>query len=57
MGNIKAGQGLLDESLAFHERALDNFTATVGLSHHRTCDVSIRIADHYARLGRDKEAM
>lgn len=57
MGNIKASQGLLDESLSYHERAFDNFTATVGLGHHRTCDVSIRIADHYARLGRDREAM
>ncbi len=57
MGNIKASQGLLDESLLFHERAYDQLTATVGNNHHRTCDVSYRIADHYARLGRNDEAV
>ena len=57
MGNIRASQGLLDESLSYHERAYDQLTATVGNNHHRTCDVSYRLADHYVRLGRSHEAM
>lgn len=57
MGNIKSSQGLLEESLSFHERAYRQFTATVGPNHHRTCDVSCRMAIHYARLGRNDESM
>jgi hypothetical protein len=52
-----ASQGKLDESLLYHQRALRQFHATIGKNHHRTGDVHVRLAEHYAGAGRLNDAM
>jgi hypothetical protein len=57
LGNVKFSQGLLNESLDFHERALLHFKETVGNNHHRTGNSCFKVAEHYSRLRRLVEAM
>ncbi|KAI9712292.1 MAG: hypothetical protein M1820_001505 [Bogoriella megaspora] len=56
LGNVRASQGRLDESFAYHHRALGQFLSTIGKNHHRTGDVHVRVADHFSRLKRFDEA-
>lgn len=49
-GNVKASQGLLDESFALHQRCLLYYKSTVGNNHHRTGDGCVKVSDHYVRL-------
>lgn len=49
LGNVRESQGMLVESLAYHERALRQYESTIGKNHHRTGDVHVRIADHLLR--------
>ncbi|KXT00844.1 hypothetical protein AC578_950 [Pseudocercospora eumusae] len=37
---------LMDESYHYHQRALSQYQATIGIHHHRTADVCHRIAEH-----------
>ena len=57
LGNLRAAQSQLDESLEFHHRALDHMRATVGDKDFYTANVAHKVAEHFARLGRCKEAM
>ena len=49
LGNVKASQGLLEESFNFHRRARDHYRLTIGRQHHRTADANVRLADHFIR--------
>ena len=51
MGNARAKQGRLEESLEAHEKALANFKGTVGTKHLRTCQVYVKLGEHHARMG------
>ncbi|KAE8406562.1 hypothetical protein BDV37DRAFT_280836 [Aspergillus pseudonomiae] len=57
LGNLRAAQSQLDESLEFHHRALDHMRATVGDKDFYTANVAHKVAEHFARLGRCKEAI
>ncbi|RHZ70335.1 hypothetical protein CDV55_108149 [Aspergillus turcosus] len=57
LGNVRRAQGLLDESLQFHERALLHFKETVGNNHHRTGNSCFKVAEHYSRTGKLDEAL
>src|SRR5436190_18662732 len=57
LGNVKASQGLFDESFSYHQRALLQYKSTIGKNHHRTGDAYIKVADHFSRLGRSEDAM
>lgn len=56
-GNVKATQGLHSESFELHHRALKQYMATIGGSHHRTADICHKVAEHHARLGENEKAM
>lgn len=56
-GNVKASQGCLDESLEYHLRGLQQYKSTIGINHHRTGDLCVKVSDHYARLGQCDAAM
>ena len=49
-GNVKAAQGLLEESFALHQRCLLHYKSTVGSNHHRTGDGCVKVSDHSVRL-------
>lgn len=55
-GNVRSDQGRLDESFELHKRCVAQYKATLGPFHHRTADGSVRLSDHYVRLGRYDEA-
>jgi hypothetical protein len=57
LGNVRNSQGLLDESIHFHERALLHFKETVGNNHHRTGNSCFKVSEHYTRVGRLPDAM
>lgn len=57
LGNLRATQNRLDESLEYHERAMQHMRATVGDRDFYTANVAHKIAEHFARLGRDEESM
>ena len=57
LGNVKHSQGLLGDSLDFHERALRHFKETVGNTHHRTGNSCFKVAEHYTRIKKLPEAM
>ncbi|EED21629.1 conserved hypothetical protein [Talaromyces stipitatus ATCC 10500] len=57
LGNVRHSQGLLEESLLYHERALLHFKETVGSNHHRTGNSCFKVAQHYSRIGRLSEAI
>ncbi|KAI4678076.1 uncharacterized protein J4E88_006594 [Alternaria novae-zelandiae] len=50
LGNVTASQGTFGQSLDYHEKALRQFSRTIGADHHHTGDVHVRIAEHYFRL-------
>lgn len=51
MGNVKASQGLLEESFRHHELARNHYKETLGRGHHRFADTCVKVADHYFRKG------
>jgi len=64
IGNVKADlakdqadETLLDESRAYHQRALVHYRVTIGKTHHRTADTCVKVADHCIRLGMLDDAM
>ncbi|OCL12400.1 hypothetical protein AOQ84DRAFT_437031 [Glonium stellatum] len=57
LGNVKASQGAMDESLTFHRKALLHYKTTLGSNHHRTADTCIKVADHCIRLHQLDTAM
>ena len=57
LGNLRALQGLLDESHKCHCKAWEQFCSTIGDQNHRTADVGHKIAEHLIRLGRFSDAM
>ncbi|EME81309.1 uncharacterized protein MYCFIDRAFT_95554, partial [Pseudocercospora fijiensis CIRAD86] len=57
LGNLRSDQSamasdpaervaLMEESYRYHQRALSQYQATIGIHHHRTADVCHRVADH-----------
>ncbi|KAI4708454.1 hypothetical protein J4E89_006510 [Alternaria sp. Ai002NY15] len=42
--------GIFGQSLDYHEKALRQFSRTIGADHHHTGDIHVRIAEHYFRL-------
>ncbi|KAH8587276.1 hypothetical protein B0O99DRAFT_656491 [Bisporella sp. PMI_857] len=57
LGNVRRSQGLLQEGLEFHKRALLHFKETVGKNHHRTGNSCFKVAEHYSRIGKLPEAV
>ncbi|KAF1810425.1 hypothetical protein P152DRAFT_491441 [Eremomyces bilateralis CBS 781.70] len=57
IGNVKESQGFLDQSLDYHQQALDHYLLTLGRNHHRTADVRVRIAKHCLRQINAAEAL
>ena len=49
-GNVKASTGELDESFEFHSRALQQYKSTIGMNHHRTADLCVKVSDHSVRF-------
>ncbi|KAF2816920.1 TPR-like protein [Mytilinidion resinicola] len=49
IGNVKATQGHMEESLDFHRKALLHYKNTLGNNHHRTADICIKVAEHCIR--------
>ena len=56
LGNVKKSQGLLDESLELHRRALRQYLSTIGRNHQRTGDVHVKVAEHCMRMENWDEA-
>lgn len=56
LGNLYWSKGSFDESLDFHIRAFKQYMVTQGSHHHRTADVRHRLAMHFMRLNKLKEA-
>ncbi|KAK5128552.1 hypothetical protein LTR85_003223 [Meristemomyces frigidus] len=62
IGNVKTSQGLVDgqdhiyEGFKWHCRAFDHYKASIGEDHHRTADVSHRLAEHFMRMKQYTEA-
>lgn len=50
MARLKSDDSLLEESRAYHHRALSHYRDTVGKNHHRTADTCVKVADHCIRL-------
>ena len=50
LGTIRAKQGNRVESLDLFTRALINYKATIGLNHHRTGHVIVKLADEHAYI-------
>ncbi|KAL0263689.1 hypothetical protein SLS55_002670 [Diplodia seriata] len=50
LATVKGDDGLLEESRAYHQRALSHYKGTVGNNHHRTADTCVKVADHCMRL-------
>ncbi|KAJ6186405.1 hypothetical protein N7519_007706 [Penicillium mononematosum] len=57
LGNVRHSQGLLDDSLDYHQRALLHFKETVGNNHHRTGNSCFKVSEHYLRIGNLTEAI
>lgn len=57
LGNVKGSQGLLDESFAYHQRALIQYKSTVGNNHHRTAAMCYKVANHYIRKQQNDGAL
>lgn len=54
---MKGSQGSIDESFAYHQRALIQYKSTVGNNHHRTAALCYKVADHYIRLQQNDAAL
>jgi hypothetical protein len=50
------GQNNLEESMKLHERCVAHYKKTLGDYHHRTADGSVRLAEHYIREKRYRQA-
>lgn len=57
LGNVTFSQGKIEESEAYHRRALKQLQATVGINHHRFADVCHRVAQHCLRQDECSYAM
>lgn len=57
LGNLRAAQGLEDDSLEYHQRALNHMRRTVGERDSYTANVYHKMAEHMSRLGQNEEAM
>lgn len=57
LGNLRAAQGRLNESLEYHDRAWRHMRATVGERDAYTAIAAHKMAEHMVRLGRSEEAM
>ena len=57
LGNVKATQGVREESLAYHSRALSQYLSTIGKNHHRTGDIYVKVAEHYRLLRQPETAL
>ncbi|KAF1344239.1 hypothetical protein BDV97DRAFT_305597 [Delphinella strobiligena] len=50
LGNVKYSQGLHEDSFSLHRRALLQYKSTLGINHHRTADLCVKVAVHHLRL-------
>lgn len=57
IGNLRAAQGRLDDSRDFHSWALRHMRGTVGDRDPYTSRAMHKMAEHYLREGREREAM
>ncbi|KAL8731034.1 MAG: hypothetical protein Q9166_003685 [cf. Caloplaca sp. 2 TL-2023] len=57
LGNVKAAQGLRQESQKYHNRALAQYLSTIGQNHHRTGDLHVKVAEHHYQLQEYEEAL
>lgn len=53
---MRYDQGLLEESEAYHRKALAQYQSTIGNFHHRTADVCHKVAQHCLRNHRLDQA-
>lgn len=53
---MRYDQGLLEESEAYHRKALAQYQSTIGNIHHRTADVCHKVAQHCLRSHRLEQA-
>ena len=49
MGNVRASQGLLEESATWHQKALIHYRNTAGDNHYKTACACYRVAEHCRR--------
>ncbi|KAJ5414876.1 hypothetical protein N7509_000210 [Penicillium cosmopolitanum] len=56
LGNIRVGQGLLDEAYELHLKTVRNWEVTFGTAHHKTADAYHKIGWHLSRMGEDEKA-
>ena len=47
LGNVYDSSGTADRALEWHEKAFQHYKETIGIDHHRTADVAVRLADHH----------
>ncbi|ERF72851.1 hypothetical protein EPUS_04286 [Endocarpon pusillum Z07020] len=57
LGNVKASQKAMNDSLAYHHKALLHYKSTLGNNHHRTADTFVKVAEHHMRLRQNETAM
>ncbi|KAI9794810.1 MAG: hypothetical protein M1816_002938 [Peltula sp. TS41687] len=57
LGNVKFSEGAIEESEAYHQKALKSFQSTIGVNHHRTADVCHKVAQHLLRRGDSRNAL
>lgn len=51
LGNVMASMKDHEQSHEYHRRALFQYKTTLGLSHHRTADVFVKLSEHSMHLG------
>jgi hypothetical protein len=47
LGNVYESSGNAERALEWHEKAFKHYKDTIGIDHHRTADVAVRLADHH----------
>lgn len=47
LGNVYESSGHAERALEWHEKAFNHYKDTIGIDHHRTADVAVRLADHH----------
>jgi len=57
LGNIRASQKAMNDSLTYHHKALLHYRSTLGNNHHRTADTFVKVAEHHIRLRQYETAM
>ncbi|KAF2117449.1 hypothetical protein BDV96DRAFT_644867 [Lophiotrema nucula] len=57
LGNVHDEMPEYNDSLEYHQRALNHYRSTLGSGHHRTADSLVRIGRHFMKMGQMDEAL